>query len=46
LRYPQGKEDITGYRFEPWHYRYVGIETAKKITELNMTLDEYILLFP
>jgi zinc D-Ala-D-Ala carboxypeptidase len=46
LRYPQGKEDITGYRFESWHYRYVGIETAKKITELGLTLDEYTLLFP
>jgi len=46
LRYPKGKEDITGYRFESWHYRYVGIETAKKITELGLTLDEYTLLFP
>lgn len=46
LRYPQGKEDITGYRFEPWHYRYVGREVAEKITRLGLTLDEYTLLFP
>lgn len=43
IRYPQGKEDITGYKFEPWHYRYVGIDIAKTITELGITLDEYWL---
>lgn len=41
LRYPQGKENITGYSYEPWHYRYVGIELAKKIYNENITLDEY-----
>lgn len=42
LRYPEGKEDITGYNFEPWHYRYVGKKVAKFITKNNMTLEEYI----
>lgn len=41
LRYPQGKEDITGYKFEPWHYRYVGIELATIIKYLDITLEEY-----
>lgn len=46
LRYPHGKEDITGYRFESWHYRYVGVNLALKITKLGLTLDEYTLLYP
>ncbi len=41
LRYPEGKENITGYSYEPWHYRYVGKEVALKIKELNITFDEY-----
>lgn len=41
LRYPEGKEDITGYSFESWHYRYVGKETAKKVYDLGITYDEY-----
>lgn len=44
LRYPLGKEDITGYRFESWHYTYVGVETAKAVMESGLTLDEYLLL--
>lgn len=42
LRYPKGKEDITEITFEPWHYRYVGIEHAKKIYESNVCLEEYL----
>ena len=42
LRYPQGKEDITGIDFEPWHYRYVGYEAAKTIYEEGITLEEYL----
>lgn len=42
LRYPQGKEDITGYSFEPWHFRYVGKDIAKKIHEKDITLEEYL----
>lgn len=41
LRYIDGKEDITGYIYEPWHYRYLGIEEAAKIKASNLTLEEY-----
>lgn len=41
LRYPKGKESITGYQYEPWHFRYVGVEAAKVIFEKNLTLEEY-----
>lgn len=41
LRYPEGKENITGYSYEPWHYRYVGIDVATKIYNENITFDEY-----
>ncbi len=41
LRYPKGKEQITGYTYESWHYRYVGVEIAKKMKELDITFDEY-----
>ena len=41
LRYPKGKEYITGYKYEPWHYRYVGIDVAKIIYEKNITYEEY-----
>ncbi len=45
LRYPKGKEYITGYQYESWHYRYVGIEVATKIKELNITYEEYYAYF-
>ncbi|MBW4839257.1 MAG: M15 family metallopeptidase [Paenibacillaceae bacterium] len=41
IRYPEGKEDITGYKYEPWHLRYVGNEIAADIGERNITLEEY-----
>ncbi|WP_282172170.1 M15 family metallopeptidase [Cytobacillus firmus] len=41
LRYPKGKETITGYQYEPWHFRYVGSEDAKVIYEKKWTLEEY-----
>lgn len=41
LRYPKDKENITGYNYEPWHYRYVG-EIAEFIHNNNLTLEEYI----
>lgn len=41
LRYPSGKENITTYQFESWHYRYVGLKLAKKIKASNLTFDEY-----
>ena len=42
LRYPNGKTDVTGIIYEPWHYRYVGRELAKEITDLGLTLEEYL----
>ena len=42
LRYPKDKTDITKYSYEPWHYRYVGVEHAKRINQLDMCLEEYI----
>lgn len=42
LRYPRDKKDITKVDCEPWHWRYVGEEHAKKMNELNMCLEEYI----
>ena len=41
LRYPKGKEKITQYKFEPWHFRYVGKKSAKDIYENDWTLEEY-----
>jgi D-alanyl-D-alanine carboxypeptidase len=42
LRFPKGKEDITGYQYEPWHLRYVGLTAAKEIHEEGLTLEEYL----
>lgn len=42
LRYPEGKEDITGYIYEPWHLRYVGEEVANQIMNNNTTLEQYL----
>ena len=44
-RYPEGKEDLTGYKYESWHYRYVGKEIANYIHENNITFDEYYAYF-
>ena len=45
IRYPSGKEYITGYMYEPWHIRFVGIEAATYIYEHNITFDEYFEYF-
>ena len=42
LRYPKGKENITKIAFEPWHWRYVGCETAEKIKKSGLCLEEYL----
>lgn len=42
IRYPEGKENITGYYFEPWHLRYVGRTSAIEIMNNNLTLEEYL----
>ena len=44
IRYPEDKTSITGYIYEPWHIRYVGVEAATQIAELGVTFEEYILL--
>jgi poly-gamma-glutamate synthesis protein (capsule biosynthesis protein) len=40
--YPLGKENETGYQYEPWHYRYVGIDMAKEIIKKGQTIVEYL----
>ena len=42
LRYPKTKEDLTGYSYEPWHYRFVGREAATQIYESGLSLEEYL----
>ena len=42
LRYPKGKTEITGYAYEPWHFRYVGVDIAKDIMARGITLEEYV----
>lgn len=45
LRYPKDKTYITGYKYEPWHFRYIGIEDATKLTEYNLTFEEYLFKY-
>lgn len=45
LRFPKDKEDITGYMYESWHYRYVGEEIAKYIKDNKLTYEEYYAYF-
>jgi D-alanyl-D-alanine carboxypeptidase len=42
LAYPRGKEEQTGYQWEPWHYRYVGVEDAKRLEKSDLSLQEYL----
>lgn len=46
LRYPEGKESITGYAYEPWHLRFVGEDIARDIFEQKLTLEEYLEQHP
>jgi D-alanyl-D-alanine carboxypeptidase len=41
IRYPEGKEALTGYKYEPWHLRFVGVDLAKAIDKSGKTLDQY-----
>ncbi len=45
LRYPPGKESVTGHGFEPEHFRFVGLSAARQIHELDLTLEEYVAMF-
>lgn len=42
IRYPEGKENITGYKYEPWHIRYLGVEKATEVYNSGLTLEEYL----
>lgn len=42
IRFPKGKEEYTGFEYEPWHIRYLGIEDAKKVSESGLCLEEYL----
>ena len=42
VRYPNNSSDITGIIYEPWHYRYVGLELAQEMKELGICLEEYL----
>lgn len=42
LRYPKGKEDVTGIQYESWHFRYVGVENAQFMVEHDLVLEEYV----
>ncbi|MEG0486259.1 MAG: M15 family metallopeptidase, partial [Oscillospiraceae bacterium] len=42
MRYPKGKEEITGYMYESWHFRYVGVDIATEIYKRQGTLEEYL----
>lgn len=41
IRYPKGKDSSTGYMYEPWHVRYIGVDLATKVTESGLSLEEY-----
>ena len=45
LRYPEDKQDITQVMYEPWHFRYVGVEAATYIMENNLCLEEFVALY-
>ena len=45
LRFPKDKEEITGVMYEPFHYRYVGVEAAQYMTENNLCLEEFVSLY-
>ena len=45
MRYPEDKQDKTAVIYEPWHYRYVGIENAKAIKESGLCLEEFVELY-
>ena len=43
VSYPQGAEQITGYLYEPWHVRYIGVDVATDVWNSGLTLHEYLL---
>lgn len=45
ISYPQGKEAITGYSYEPWHYRYIGVDSAQRMVNSGLILEEFLQKF-
>lgn len=45
VRYPDGREDVTGVMYEPWHFRYVGVDAATYIMENGLCLEEFLDLY-
>lgn len=45
IRYPKGKEHITGYSYEPWHLRYLGVELATEVYNSGLTYEEYYIMY-
>ena len=45
VRYPEGREDVTGVMYEPWHFRYVGVEAATYIMANDLCLEEFLALY-
>ena len=45
LRYPKGKEEITGYDYEPWHFRYLGTQLSERVHLTDLTYDEYYIRY-
>lgn len=43
IRYPEGAQSVTGIAYEPWHYRYVGVEAAQAMKQTGQTLEEYLI---
>jgi D-alanyl-D-alanine carboxypeptidase len=41
VRYPKGKENLTGYQYEPWHIRYLGVDLATSVRSSGLTLEQY-----
>jgi LAS superfamily LD-carboxypeptidase LdcB len=44
IRYPQGKQNITGYKYEPWHVRYLGKQLAKEVYDSGLSLEEFLCI--
>ena len=42
IRFPEGKDEITGYQYEPWHIRYLGVEKATEVYESGLCLEEFL----
>jgi D-alanyl-D-alanine carboxypeptidase len=44
LAYPQGQERVTGYKYEPWHYRYIGVQNALELKQSGLIMQTYLTL--